>query len=131
MAPAPSVCTAHELAEEVTQLGKDIDATYLRMNVRSMGWDWASFISFGLCNPNSHIGQSFDTVEEAFTALGNGDARHLPKYLHVIAITDEPRVKELRTKLHEHYIESAKAMAHAKEKERHLSRDSDGPSHSM
>lgn len=131
MAPAPSVCTAHELAEEVTQLGKDIDATYLRMNVRSMGWDWATFISFGLCNPNSHIGQSFDTVEEAFTALGNGDARHLPKYLHVIAITDEPRVKELRTKLHEHYIESAKAMAQAKEKERHLSRDSDGPSHSM
>lgn len=73
-------------------------AVHLPLNVRSMGWDWASFISFVLCNPNSQIGQSFDTVEEAFTALGNGDARHLPKYLHVIAIADEPRVVALRAK---------------------------------
>lgn len=131
MAPAPSVCTAHELADKVTQLGKDIDAAHLPLNVRSIGWDWASFISFGLCNPNSQIGQSFDTVEEAFTALGNGDARHLPKYLHVIAIADEPRVVELRAKVHEHYIDSVKAMAKVKEKDRHLSRDRDGPEHGM
>ncbi|WP_175776948.1 hypothetical protein [Burkholderia anthina] len=119
------------MADKVTQFGKDIDAVHLPLNVRTMGWDWASFVSFGLCNPDSQVGQSFDTVEEAFAALGNGDARHLPKYLHVIAIADEPRVMELRTKVHEHYFDSVKAMAKVKEKNRHLSRDRDGPEHGM
>lgn len=131
MAPAPTVCTAHELADKVTQFGKDVDAVHLPLNVRTMGWDWASFVSFGLCNPDSQVGQSFDTVEEAIAALGNGDARHLPKYLHVIAIADEPRVMELRTKVHEYYLDSVKAMAKVKEKNRHLSRDRDGPEHGM
>ncbi|MFJ1298529.1 hypothetical protein ACILG0_01110 [Pseudomonadota bacterium AL_CKDN230030165-1A_HGKHYDSX7] len=131
IAPAPSVCAAHELADKVAQLGKDIDAAHLPLNVRSMGWDWASFISFGLCNPNSKIGQSFDTVEEALTALGNGDARNLPRYLHVIAIADEPRVMALRAKVQEHYIDSVKAMAKVREKDRHLSHGRGGPKHGM
>jgi len=127
IAPAPTVCTAHELADEVTRLGKEVNAVHLPLDVRAMGWDWASFISFGLCHPGSQVGESFSTIEEAFTALGNGDARHLPKYLHVIAIADEPRVMALRTKVHEHYLDSVKAMAKVQGKDRHLSRDRDGP----
>ncbi|ENH6101884.1 hypothetical protein ACRRQX_001115, partial [Yersinia enterocolitica] len=108
MGPAPSVCSAQELQKQLALLGKNIDATHLPLNVYTMGWDWASFVSFGLCNPGSLIGESFSTIEEAFTALGNGDTRHLPKYLHVISIADEHGVKELRTKIHEYYRERTK-----------------------
>ncbi|HAV2022696.1 TPA: hypothetical protein QIF24_000818 [Citrobacter koseri] len=125
MGPAPSVCSAHELEKQLTLLGKNIDATHLPLNVYTMGWDWASFVSFGLCNPGSQTGESFSTIEEAFTILGNGDTRNLPKYLHVISIADEPRVKELRTKIHEHYRETAKSLT--KEKKHHRSLNNDGP----
>lgn len=129
MAPAPSVCSALELANQATLAGKDIDSARIPLNVREIGWDWANFVSFGLCDQNSEVGESFDTVEEALTALGNGNARHLPKYLHIITIADEPRVMELRAKIREHYYERAKTIE--KKKGRQHSRDGHAPDHGM
>lgn len=131
MAPAPSVCAAHELAEEINRLGKDVNEKNLHMNVRAMGWDWASFISFGLSDPSSRIGESFSTIDEALTALGGGDTHHLPKYLHIIAIANEPRVMELRMKVHEFYRERTEAMTKDNSRKKHHSRDRDEPEHGM
>lgn len=123
---APSVCSANELKNEINQSGKKIDADYLPINTYTKGWDWASFISFGLCNPSSNIGESFSTFEEAFTILGNGDPRNLPKYLHIISLADEQQIKELRFKIHMYYREIEKTIN--KKKNPHRTRGMNGPS---
>jgi len=126
--PAPTVCSAAALAECVTNGGRGLDAGYLPVNVRALGWDWTSFLSFGLCNADTDLGESFSNAEEAVALLGEGDPRHLPKYLYVIAIADEPRVMELRAKIQEHYLESL-----TMEKTRHMdkSREIDDKDHGM
>ena len=130
--PAPTICSAQALADSVIDAGKQLDASYLPMNVRSLGWDWASFVSFGLCEPASSLGASFDTIDDALATLGEGNQGHLPKYLYVISIADEPRVLELRQKVHEHYvdrIDRRKERRHSHSLQK--SREIDGPELSM
>ncbi|WP_405124649.1 hypothetical protein [Ralstonia pseudosolanacearum] len=128
--PAPTVCSAQTLVDCVTQDGKQIDAAHLPVNIRPLGCDWASFVSFGLCQPTSGLGEEFGTIDEALTLLGEGNQGHLPKYLHVIAIADEPRVMQLRRKVHEHYLDALakqKEMDHARPRKK--PREMDGPEH--
>lgn len=103
--PAPSVVCAHELSDMVQQSDRSPHASSLTLKVNGVGWDWASFISFGLCEPASPHGVTFTTVSDAFAILGGGNPGHLPRYLHMIAITDAPRVRELRMEIHKHYHE--------------------------
>ncbi|NKA93510.1 hypothetical protein GO283_01984 [Ralstonia solanacearum] len=128
--PAPTVCSAQTLVDCLTRDGKQIDAAHLPVNVRPLGWDWASFVSFGLCQPTSGLGEEFGTIDEALTLLGEGNQGHLPKYLHVIAIADEPRVMQLRRKVHEHYLDGLtkqKEIHHSRPRQKR--RETDGPEH--
>jgi hypothetical protein len=129
--PAPSVACAHELADMVVASGRSLRASSLTLKVNSSGWDWASFISFGLCAPASPYGETFTTASEALDILGNGDPSHLPRYLHVIAITDAPRVRELRAEIRKHYLERTISKRKDHEQDRDHARDADGPSHGM
>ncbi len=129
--PAPTICSAQALAECVLKMGKRTDATSLRVNVRPLGWDWASFVSFGLCEPTSDLGETFDSVEEALSLLGDGNGGHLPKYLHVIAIADEPRVMALRERVHENYLDAIKTKEKSYTRSRNQSKERDGPEHGM
>ena len=72
------------------------EAHYLRLDVRACGWDWASFVSFGLCNAQSDIGETFDTFDDALSILGSGSTGYLPRYVYVVAIENEPYVLELK-----------------------------------
>lgn len=127
--PAPTVCSAKQIAQCVADEGHDIDAEYLPINVRALGWDWANFLTFGICNAETEFGESFVSVDDAISILGNGDARHLPKHLFVVAITDETRVLELREKIREQYHESVKLME--KEKKTEKSRLANDRDHGM
>jgi hypothetical protein len=125
--PAPTVASAHWLAQLVSQSGRPVEAASLSLNIRTSGWDWASFISFGLCDPGSPWGESFVTTSDAFDILGGGDQGHLPKYLHVIAITDEPSVMELRAQIGEHYREVVASRSKETQTDRGKNRKLDGP----
>jgi hypothetical protein len=125
--PAPTVCSALSLAEIAKQGNRDIEAKYLPVDVRELGWDFAHFISFGLCDAKSEYGQAFETVDEAFSILGNGDPTYLPKHLALIAIADEPNVLELRKEIAIRYMPRAKQKQLSTEKT--ISRD--GPTHEL
>jgi hypothetical protein len=129
--PAPTVASAHELAKLITQSGRSPDAASLTLNIRATGWDWASFVSFGLCEPDSPWGETFDTASNALDILGGGNQGHLPKYLHVIAITEEPRVLELRAEISEHYRETLASKSKERQADRGSDREIQGPSHGM
>lgn len=129
--PAPSVACAHELADLVTKSGRSPGASSLTLNVNSTGWDWANFISFGLCDPASPYGATFTTASQALDILGGGDPGHLPRYLHVIAITDEPRVRELRAEIRKRYRERLLSKDKDHQKKRSHDRKNNGPDHSM
>jgi hypothetical protein len=102
----------------------------LPVNVRTLGWDWTSFLSFGLCNADTALGESFSKAQDPVALLGGGDPGHLPKYLFVIAIADESRVMELRTWIKEHhYLESPKTMQKTLHKD--MSRGIDDKDHGM
>lgn len=129
--PAPTVVSAQELGEAAVELGKSLDATSLSLNVRTMGWDWASFVSFGLCQPGSAIGESFTTAADALDKLGGGNQGNLPKYLHLIAIADEGRVLRLREQIREHYQQRTKTVTRDNPRERSNTRDIGDRGHSM
>ncbi|MEQ7871625.1 hypothetical protein V6R97_13315 [Chromohalobacter salexigens] len=101
--PVPTVSSAGLLQQRLLEMQKDTEARYLPLDVRTNGWDWASFVSFGLCNVQSDIGENFDTIEDALSILGSGSTGELPQYIHVVAIEDEPYVLELKRRLREHY----------------------------
>ncbi|WP_312690966.1 hypothetical protein [Kosakonia sp.] len=102
-APAPTVCSAAELRMAIEASGRDIHASRLGMDVKSVGWDWASFVSFGLCEADSGIGVPFTTAQEALTLLGGGSAGLLPKNLLLISVSGDEMVEELIQALRNDY----------------------------
>jgi hypothetical protein len=130
-APAPTVCNALGLAELIKSGNRSVEAPHLNLNVRTVGWDWASFITFGLCQPDSGIGEPFSTAENALKKLGGGDARNLPKYLHVIAIADEPRVLALRQYIHQHYRNIQQSLDKSNYRSGRLAPGRDAPEQGM
>ncbi|UMY52111.1 hypothetical protein [Pseudomonas azotoformans] len=101
--PVPTVSSAQALQQLILDANKNPNATKLKLDVRSTGWDWASFISFGLCDASSDIGEPFDTVDDAMRILGSGDTGALPLHLLLLAIEDEPFTLELTKRLHNQY----------------------------
>ncbi|GAA0574094.1 hypothetical protein ACFQH5_05980 [Halomonas salifodinae] len=126
--PVPTVSSAKALQQCVLDAQKDPGARYLPLDVRTNGWDWASFVSFGLCNATSDLGEPFDTVEEALSILGSGSAGQLPRHLYLVAIEDEPYVRELKKRVREYYRDTPE-KTYQKTAGRHLrsSRSHDGP----
>ncbi|AKS04738.1 hypothetical protein [Pseudomonas trivialis] len=101
--PVPTVSSAQALQQLILAANKDPKATSLKLDVRGSGWDWASFISFGLCDAASEIGEPFDTVDDAMRILGSGETGELPLRLYLLAIEDEPFTLELKQRLRHQY----------------------------
>lgn len=130
--PVPTVSSAEALQQCVLDEQKDPGSRYLSLDVRTTGWDWASFVSFGLCNPTSNLGEPFDTIEDAFRILGSGSTGHLPQHLFLVAIEDEPYVLELRKRLREHYRDTPeKRYQKTMDKHRRSPHSHDGPEFSL
>ncbi|NMX56116.1 hypothetical protein [Pseudomonas sp. WS 5146] len=101
--PVPTVSSAKALHQLIIESKRDPSAPSLNLDVRTSGWDWASFISFGLCDPASGIGETFDTVDDAMRVLGSGEIGGLPLRLYLLAIEDEPFTLELKQRLRHQY----------------------------
>lgn len=101
--PVPTVSSAQALQQLILDANRNPNATKLKLDVRSTGWDWASFISFGLCDAASGIGEPFDTVDDAMRILGSGETGELPRHLLLLAIEDEPFTLELTKRLRNQY----------------------------
>ncbi|MBO0493973.1 hypothetical protein [Pseudomonas sp. Marseille-Q1929] len=108
-APVPTVSSAPALRQLLIDKGRSTTSTKMALDVRTCGWDWASFITFGLCDPTSGVGRSFDTIDQAMNILGSGKKGELPIHLYVVAIEDEPYVRELKKQVLERY-ESDQAL---------------------
>ena len=93
---------AEHLQQRLFDTQRDLEARYLPLDARMSGWDWASFVSFGLCNVQSDTGEKFDTIEDILSVSCSGSTGQLPRYIHV-AIENEPYVVELKKRLREHY----------------------------
>ena len=119
--PAPTVCSAQTLLRRVEASNRDPNSSSLQLKVNQESWDWASFISFGLCGMNNNVGKPFDDIDEAFNILSNGDPSDLPAFLHVIAINDEERVKTLRQRVRSYYQEPKKTLTRGLNKRNGLS----------
>lgn len=130
--PVPTVSSADALQQCLLDEQKDPGSRHLPLDVRTTGWDWASFVSFGLCNPSSDLGEPFDTIEDAFHILGSGSTGHLPQHLFLVAIEDEPYVLELRKRLREHYRDTPdKRYQKTMPKRQRSPRSHDGPEFSL
>ncbi|EHA14565.1 hypothetical protein [Halomonas sp. HAL1] len=126
--PVPTVSSAELLQQHILDMQKSPEACNLPLDVRTSGWDWASFFSFGLCDAQSEIGETFDTFEDALSILGSGSTGHLPQYVYVVAIENEPYVLELKKKLREYYHSMPdKERQKAINKSHRKQRNYDGP----
>ena len=85
--------------------------------MRETGWDWASFISFGLCDANSQIGEPFDTIDDALRILGSGETGALPLRLFMVAIEDEPYVLEMAQRVRERYVDLQEPLTKQEKKQ--------------
>ncbi|NCE85589.1 hypothetical protein DK870_14410 [Pseudomonas sp. Q1] len=101
--PVPTVSSAQALKQLILDANRNPNAAKLKLDVRSSGWDWASFISFGLCDAASDIGEVFDSVDDAMQILGSGETGDLPLHLFLLAIEDEPFTLELTKRLRDQY----------------------------
>jgi hypothetical protein len=102
--PVPTVSSAQALQQLILNADRNPNAAQLKLDVRSSGWDWASFVSFGLCDAASDIGEPFDTVDDAMRILGGGEIGELPLHLVLLAIEDEPFTLELTQRLRDQYV---------------------------
>lgn len=123
--PVPTVSSALALQQLLQARKRVTTGASILLDVRDTGWDWASFITFGLCDPQSTVGAHFDTVDEAFTILGNKETGELPHHLFLVAIEDEGHVRDLEAQLRKRY-----EPAEPEKKTRAKKRDKDGPDHS-
>jgi len=125
----PTVSSAQALEQLLLTAGKNPDGTYLPVDVRETGWDWASFISFGLCDAHSQIGEPFDTIDDALRILGSGETGALPLRLFVVAIEDEPYVLEMAQRVRERYVDLQEPLT--KKERKQLDGDERDRSHGM
>jgi hypothetical protein len=125
----PTVSSAQALEQLLLTAGKNPDGTYLPVDVRETGWDWASFISFGLCDAHSQIGEPFDTIDDALRILGSGETGVLPLRLFVVAIEDEPYVLEMAQRVRERYVDLQEPLT--KKERKQLDGDERDHSHGM
>lgn len=128
--PVPTVSSAQALQQLILDSKRQPDAASLHLDVRTTGCDWASFISFGLCNAASNVGEPFDTVDDAMRILGSGETGELPLRLFVVAIEDEPFAMALQLRVREQY-QSAKKQLEVSKKKHKKDLDQDSPEFSL
>ncbi|WP_053130471.1 hypothetical protein [Pseudomonas sp. MIACH] len=101
--PVPTVSSALALQSLLVAANRGTLGEKILLDVSKSGWDWASFITFGLCDPVSAVGQSFDTIDHAFQILGNDETGELPQHLFLLAIEDEGYVRDLQLQVRTRY----------------------------
>lgn len=101
----PTICPAKDIASLDVIQAKDLDSRSLHVHVHQLGWDLMSFMSFGLFLPNSDIGVTFVDIDDALNIAGGGDAKNLPRFLNVYALSDKTSVMRLRDRVAENYRE--------------------------
>ncbi|WP_323147206.1 hypothetical protein [Pseudomonas marginalis] len=101
--PVPTVSSALALQSLLVAANRGTLGKKILLDVSKSGWDWASFIAFGLCDPVSAVGQSFDTIDHAFQILGNDETGELPQHLFLLAIEDEGYVRDLQLQVRARY----------------------------
>lgn len=99
--PGPTVISATKIKAAVPNLA----ARNINFDTRSDGWDWASFLAFGLCTPDSGVGRQLTDDEDALSVLGSGDRTSLPQSLLVISISDSDFSLNLKLEIQQHYKE--------------------------
>jgi hypothetical protein len=101
--PVPTVSSALALQSLLVAANRGTLGKKILLDVSKSGWDWASFITFGLCDPVSAVGQSFDTIDHVFQILGNDETGELPQHLFLLAIEDEGYVRDLQLQVRARY----------------------------
>lgn len=99
--PGPTVVAAINIAGSLPNLA----AGSISIDTRAGGWDWASFVAFGLCAPDSGVGRQLSEGEDALSVLGSGDRRSLPENLLVVSISGSDFSLKLRLEIQQHYKE--------------------------
>ncbi|SAL05473.1 hypothetical protein AWB81_07176 [Caballeronia arationis] len=101
--PGPTVSAAEDLARMVKASGRDLDGRYKPVDVRRHGWDWANFVTFGLCQPESGIGQPFLYGDNPLKILSDGNEGRLPSQVCLIALANEREVQALELELKDYH----------------------------
>lgn len=101
--PVPTVSSASALQGLLLAANRGTTGPKILLDVSKSGWDWASFVTFGLCDPTSGLGQSFDTIDHAFKILGNNQTGDLPQHLFLLAIEDDDYVRDLKLQVRTRY----------------------------
>lgn len=99
--PGPTVIAAAKIARTVTDLG----IRNISFDTRSGGWDWPTFLAFGLCAPDSGVGRQLEAGEDALKVLGSGDRRSLPETLLMISASGSDYSLKLILEIQQHYKE--------------------------
>ncbi|KIH84075.1 hypothetical protein UCMB321_2075 [Pseudomonas batumici] len=97
--PWPTVTRASALVTPTT----DLLAKSISVSTRESGWDWASFVAFGLCSATSGIGRLLGEHEDALAVLSKGDRNLLPSRLIFVTAGGGDRSLELRNRVKNHY----------------------------
>ncbi|MGF6401604.1 hypothetical protein ABH905_005270 [Pseudomonas frederiksbergensis] len=97
--PWPTVNRACALVTPAT----DLQAESIRISTRESGWDWPSFIAFGLCNDTSGVGRMLEDHEDALAVLSGGHRQLLPSRLIVVAAGGGDYSLDLQRRVRQHY----------------------------
>ncbi|MFL1491121.1 hypothetical protein [Pseudomonas antarctica] len=97
--PWPTVNRACALTTPTT----DLRAAQIIISTRESGWDWPSFIAFGLCSNTSGVGRMLEEHEDALAVLSSGRRELLPGRLIVVAAGGGDYSLELQHRVSQHY----------------------------
>ncbi|WP_146095639.1 hypothetical protein [Xanthomonas arboricola] len=87
----PTVTTAAHFRERLGQNQAALEKEHIAVNTREVGWDFASFITFGLCTANSAIGKTVPSGINPLEVLTENGATSLPRYVLVVSLSDHDR----------------------------------------
>lgn len=106
--PWPTVNWAHALVCPET----DLQASSIKVSTRGGGWDWASFVAFGLCSDSSGIGRTVESHEDALDILGGAARDMLPSHLIFVAAGGGDYSLTLRRSVAAHYSDFGTSYKH-------------------
>lgn len=84
----PTVTRASDIRANV---GSSVADEKLNYQCRNLGWDFPSFVAFGLCAPDSGVGKVVPQGVEPLDVLTSGGSSSLPRMVLVITVADNDR----------------------------------------
>ncbi|MBV6829935.1 hypothetical protein [Xanthomonas euvesicatoria] len=87
----PTITTASHFREILGQDDAALEKEHITVKTREVGWDFASFITFGLCTANSAIGKTVPSGINPLEVLTENGATSLPRYVLVVSLSDHDR----------------------------------------